>query len=190
LGAALALIGCGQSGGNADEANADDEVLSATESIKEFGDYIVYFNALSTDQLDAEIAAEYDIVRSKNRVLLNIVMEHRPDLGVPTVVAGTVRAQATNLTGQLRNLLTREIREGGNRLLRVEAGFRTVFGAGRRREIVLWQKVVEPRGLVPLVTREVPPEYRKPGTWRHDALALRDRWESRLLRTTSWSPWP
>jgi len=84
----------------------------------------------------------------------------------------------------------REIREGGNRLLRVEAGFRTVFGAGRRREIVLWQKVVEPRGLVPLVTREVPPEYRKPGTWMHDALALRDRWESRLLRTTSWSPWP
>jgi len=83
----------------------------------------------------------------------------------------------------------REIREGGNRLLRIEASFRTAFAAGRRREIVLWQKVVEPRGLVPLLMREVPLEYRKPGTWMHDALELRDRWESRLLRTTAWSPW-
>jgi hypothetical protein len=83
----------------------------------------------------------------------------------------------------------REIREGGNRLLRIEAGFRTAYAAGRRRESVLWQKVVEPRGLVPLLTREVPEPYRAPGTWMHDALELRDRWESRLLRTTSWSPW-
>ena len=112
LGAALALAGCGQSGGNADQTDADDEVLPATESVKEFGNYVVYFNALTTDQLDASIAAEYDIVRSKNRVLLNIVMEHRPDVGVPTVVPGTVKAQASNLTGQLRNLLTSEVREG------------------------------------------------------------------------------
>lgn len=83
----------------------------------------------------------------------------------------------------------REIREGGNRLLRIEAGFRAAFATGRRREIVLWQKVVEPRGLVPLIAREVPHRYREPGTWMHDALELRDRWESRLLRTTSWSPW-
>ena len=112
LGAAFALAGCGQSGANGDQVNVDDEVLPATESVKVFGDYIVYFNALSTDQLDADIAAEYDIVRSKNRALLNIVMEHRPDVGVPTVVPGAVKAQASNLTGQLRNLLTREIREG------------------------------------------------------------------------------
>jgi len=23
----------------------------------------------------------------------------------------------------------------------------------------------------------------------HDALAVRDRWQSKLLRTSSWSPW-
>lgn len=84
----------------------------------------------------------------------------------------------------------REMREdAGARLLRVEGGFRTAFGSHRRREVVLWQKLVQPRGLRPLLTREVPPEYRKPGTWMHDALELRDRWESKLLRTVSWSPW-
>jgi len=76
----------------------------------------------------------------------------------------------------------------GRAMLQVQGGFRTVFGSGRRREIVLWQKVVDPRLVLGLLTREVPPELQKPGTWMHDALALRDQWQSRLLRTTSWSP--
>jgi len=109
--AGLALAACSQSGTDTAQ-NEDEEVLPGTESVKEFGDYIVYFNALTTDQLDADIAAEYDIVRSNSRVLLNIVMEHRPEIGTPTVVPGRVAASARNLTGQLRNLLVREIREG------------------------------------------------------------------------------
>jgi hypothetical protein len=76
----------------------------------------------------------------------------------------------------------------GHAMLQVQGGFRTVFGSGRRREIVLWQKVVDPRLVLGLLTREVPPELAKPGTWMHDALALRDQWTSRLLRTTRWSP--
>jgi hypothetical protein len=76
----------------------------------------------------------------------------------------------------------------GHAMLQVQGGFRTVFGSGRRREIVLWQKVVDPRLVLGLLTREVPPELAKPGTWMHDALALRDQWQSRLLRTTRWSP--
>lgn len=77
--------------------------------------------------------------------------------------------------------------EGGS-VLRVEASFRTVPGTGRRREIVLWQRVVRTELLVPLLTREVPARYKAPGTWMHDALALRDQWESRLLRAARWSP--
>ena len=76
----------------------------------------------------------------------------------------------------------------GHAMLQVQGGFRTVFGSGRRREIVLWQKVVDARLVLGLLTREVPPELTKPGTWMHDALALRDQWQSRLLRTTRWSP--
>ncbi len=74
-------------------------------------------------------------------------------------------------------------------LLTILAGFRTAYGAGLRREIVLWQKITDPRGLRPLLASEVPERYRRPGTWMHDALALRDRWESRLLRAAAWSPW-
>ena len=76
----------------------------------------------------------------------------------------------------------------GHAMLKVQGGFRTVFGSGRRREIVLWQKVVDPRLVLGLLTREVPPELQRPGSWMHDALALRDQWQSRLLRTTRWSP--
>jgi hypothetical protein len=108
----MLLAACGPPGGVVTLAEADNEVLPATESAKVFGDYVLYFNAVPTDALDADIAAEYGIVRSKNRVLLNIVMEHRPAIGLPTVVSGKVEASATNLNGQLRNLLTREITEG------------------------------------------------------------------------------
>jgi hypothetical protein len=79
--------------------------------------------------------------------------------------------------------------EAGHALLRVEAAFRPAFGSHRRREIVLWQKVVQPRALTALLTREVPPAYKAPGMWMHDALALRDRWQSKLLRSARWSPW-
>jgi hypothetical protein len=79
--------------------------------------------------------------------------------------------------------------KAGRELVRLEAGFRTAFGSHRRREVVLWQRVVRPEGLVPLLTHEVPARYKRPGGWMHDALELRDRWESRLLRAAAWSPW-
>lgn len=77
----------------------------------------------------------------------------------------------------------------GNALLRIEASFRTSFGSHRRREVVLWQKITNPKGLLGLLSREVPARFKQPGLWMHDALTLRDRWQSKLLRTSSWSPW-
>ena len=78
----------------------------------------------------------------------------------------------------------------GTSILKVEASYRTAFGTGRRREIVLWQRVVQPKALSALVSREVPARYKQPGGWMHDALELRDRWESKLLRSAPWSPSP
>jgi hypothetical protein len=72
--------------------------------------------------------------------------------------------------------------------LELVGAFVPAFGAGRHREVVLWHRVSQPDALLRLLTREVPPEHRAPGTWMHDALDVRDRWESRLLRTTEWSP--
>jgi len=77
---------------------------------------------------------------------------------------------------------------GRPQLLEIQAAYRAAFGSCRRREVVLWQKVVNPKGLVGLLTREIPKEYKTPGRWMLDALAVRDQWRSRLLRTSRWSP--
>jgi hypothetical protein len=82
-----------------------------------------------------------------------------------------------------------EGRHGGRSLLELEAVFTPAWGtSARRREVILWQRVTKPAGITTLVTSEIPAEHRAPGTWMHDALNVRDDWESRLLRTSSWSP--
>jgi hypothetical protein len=74
------------------------------------------------------------------------------------------------------------------RLLQIEAVFQVAHGAGRRPEAILFQKVVNHEGLLRLLETETPAEMRKPGTFMHDALQVRDQWESRLLRSSAWSP--
>ena len=74
-------------------------------------------------------------------------------------------------------------------ILEIQAGFRSAFGSHRRREIVLLQKAVDPQRIIHLLMTEIPEEMRKPGSWMLDGLKLRDQWQSRLLRTSAWSPW-
>ena len=73
-------------------------------------------------------------------------------------------------------------------LLTLLGVFQAALGAPRRREVVLWQRVDFPERLPGLFTRELPPHVKGPGTWMHDALEVRDDWQSRLLRSASWSP--
>jgi hypothetical protein len=73
-------------------------------------------------------------------------------------------------------------------MLDIQAVFQSAFGAGPRKEAILMQRIVSETALMHLLTTEVPAEYRRPGMFMHDALAYRDRWESRLLRTSDWSP--
>ena len=73
-------------------------------------------------------------------------------------------------------------------LLTLLGVFQAALGAARRREVVLWQRVDFPERLPALFTRELPAHVKGPGTWMHDALEVRDDWESRLLRSASWSP--
>jgi hypothetical protein len=79
-------------------------------------------------------------------------------------------------------------RPPAERLLDIEAVFEPAFGAGRRKEAILMQKVVDPTRLQHLLMHETAPEFKAPGTFMHDALEFRDQWESKLLRTSSWSP--
>lgn len=108
----LLLAACGQADQSPASAAGEADILGATESFQDFGDYVLHFNALTTDQLGAAIAAEHGVVRSPNRVLLNISVLRKHEIGLSTPVAAEVSASARNLTGQLRNIAIREVREG------------------------------------------------------------------------------
>ena len=73
-------------------------------------------------------------------------------------------------------------------LIQLDAVFQAALGSVRRREVVLWQKVLWPERLPMLFTKDLPKEMKAQGTWMNDALRVRDDWESRLLRTATWSP--
>jgi uncharacterized protein DUF4426 len=109
--AASWLAGCGQ-GTGVDVTNTQQGVLPATEGSKDFGDYVIYFNAMNTDQLKPEIAREYEIVRSKSRAMLSVSIHKKGDNGQTTAVTGAVAASAVNLNGQLKTMTLREIKEG------------------------------------------------------------------------------
>jgi hypothetical protein len=105
------LAGCGPTD-EVDVSNTLEGVLPATEGSKDFGDYIVYFNALNTDQLDPKIASDYQIVRSKSRAMLSVSIHRKGENGQNTAVTGAVSASAVNLNGQLKTMTLREIKEG------------------------------------------------------------------------------
>ncbi len=111
---ALTLLSACDQGAPTAGNEAGTQVLSSTESSRDFGDYVLHFNALATDQLTADVARQYGIVRSPNRALLNVSILRKPDQpnGVGTPVSGSVSASAINLAGQFRNLTLREIAEG------------------------------------------------------------------------------
>jgi hypothetical protein len=94
-----------------DVTNTQEGVLPATESNKDFGEYVLYFNALNTDQLSPDIAREYGIVRSKSRAMLNVSIHRKLENGQTEAVTGAVSASAINLNGQLKTMTLREIRE-------------------------------------------------------------------------------
>jgi hypothetical protein len=73
-------------------------------------------------------------------------------------------------------------------LLEITAVFQPAFGAGPRPEAILLQKVKDHTALLRLFETETPAHLKAPGAFMHDALQVRDQWESRLLRTSAWSP--
>lgn len=75
----------------------------------DIGDHVVHFNALATDQLPPEVARAYDIVRSKNRAMLNVSIVRSSD---GQSVSADVTVKTVNLTGQLKNVTMRRIEEG------------------------------------------------------------------------------
>jgi len=75
-----------------------------------FGVYTVHYNAFNTDTLQPEMAAAYNIVRSKNRGMVTISILKKTDSGNEPVHA-SITINASNLTGQFRTLKVREVDE-------------------------------------------------------------------------------
>ena len=75
------------------------------------------------------------------------------------------------------------------KLLDILACFQVAYGSGIRPEAILLQKVMNFSTLGHLLTsvEEYDPT-KWPGTYMTKGLDLRDQWESKLLRTSSWSP--
>jgi len=101
----LALVSaCGGPGESADVPVA--QPAGATSA--DIGSHVVHFSAQSTDQLPPEIARAYNILRSKNRAMLNVSVLRKAD-SVP--VTAVVKVKTVNLTGQLKNVTMRQIDE-------------------------------------------------------------------------------
>jgi hypothetical protein len=73
------------------------------------GNYIVHYNALSTESLPPSVAKAYGITRSTNRGLLNISVLKKGS-GFEGAEAD-IKVSATNLSGQLRAIDLRKIEE-------------------------------------------------------------------------------
>lgn len=84
-----------------------------------------------------------------------------------------------------------EARPASERLLEVAACFEVAFGSHGRPEAILMQRILEPERLLALLAMR--PEAREASSsssYMSDALRYRDHWESRLLRSSTWSPLP
>jgi hypothetical protein len=99
------ITACGGSGDSANVPTAQE----AGASNANIGNHVVHFSAQSTDQLTPAVARAFNIVRSKNRAMLNVSVLRADD---NTPVSADVSVKTANLTGQLKTVTMRKITEG------------------------------------------------------------------------------
>ena len=78
---------------------------------QDFGDYVVHYNALNTNFIPPQVAQGYGIKRSSSRALLNLTILKKVMDNPGTPVSAKVSAGGTNLTGQLREIEIRELKD-------------------------------------------------------------------------------
>ena len=107
----LMLAACDQAS-NDTAGNVDQiEILPAIESAKDFGDYVVHFNALGTNQLTPDIAREYGIARTRYGAMITLSVLKKEAGSTSRAVSAEITVSAVNLTGQLKSIQIREITE-------------------------------------------------------------------------------
>jgi Domain of unknown function (DUF4426) len=106
----LILLGACEQQGTTSQTSPARVAYDSNVHEKEFGNYIIHINALTTDQLPTEVAQGYKISRSKNRAMMNVsVREKQADGEIP--ITASVHIVAKNLAGQLKNVKLREIKD-------------------------------------------------------------------------------
>ena len=81
------------------------------EHSKEFGDYIIHYNAFRSDVLSPDIAKKYNLTRRNNRVIVNIAVIKKVANTTGTATPATVTGHLKNLTGQMKTIEFNEIKE-------------------------------------------------------------------------------
>lgn len=77
------------------------------EQLQRFGDIEAHYVVIATTRLKPEIAQRYHIVRGRGQALVNIALRDADGEAISARVGGS----ATNLLGQVSDLVFREIRE-------------------------------------------------------------------------------
>ncbi len=109
---------------------------SYAENAAKFGDYVIHHTALPTNILLPNVAKAYGIKRSKNRGMLNIVVQHKGK-GTTAKVTGT----GSNLNAQLKHFEFREIKEKNSDVTYYIATFRIT-----NKEVINFKINVKPTG--------------------------------------------
>lgn len=86
--------------------------LVQAENATHAGGYSIHHNALTTDNLSAEVTRAYGIVRSNSRGMINISVIHEKPGTTGAPVTAQITLKAKNLVGQKRDdIQLREVRE-------------------------------------------------------------------------------
>jgi hypothetical protein len=89
-------------------------LTSSASEMKTDNGYLIHYNATGTEFMPPEVARNYQIVRSKNRAMLTVVVlkpNSDKELLHPSVLA-VVTAQVVNLNQQLRTIEMKKVQEG------------------------------------------------------------------------------
>lgn len=135
----LSLLGLVSACGGPGDSAAVPEAQPAGATFADIGNHVIHFSAQSTDQLPSAIARQYNIVRSKNRAMLNVSVLRESD-SVP--VTADVTVNTVNLTGQLKNVTMRKIEEPGDIVAIYYIGDTTVAN----REVLIFDISIKPDG--------------------------------------------
>lgn len=84
---------------------------AAAGQSQRYGNYIVYYSAISTDLLSPDVARAYGYLRSSHKGLVNIAIKRDGGNGVEQAVSGKVAGSAVNLSDQRVSVDFHEVKE-------------------------------------------------------------------------------